>query len=117
MTPAESTQVAVELAEMRGEIRTGFAELSGRLDLALQRTGQTERALDEQRDTTKRIEERVDALETGAKVLQSACDTHTVGVERLGGRLSAVERLVWIGVGIATVGGTAGGWVVGALVK
>lgn len=106
MTPAESTQVAVELAEMRGEIRTGFAELSGRLDLALQRTGQTERALAEQRDGLRRVEERVDGLE---KVAEAAADH--------GPRLSSVERLVWVGVGLATCTGTAGGWLVSVLVK
>ncbi|WP_282695505.1 hypothetical protein [Streptomyces sp. CC208A] len=98
--------MAVELAEMRGEIRTGFAELSGRLDLALQRTGQTEQALVEQRDSVKRIKERVDILEAKAE----ASSTH-------GPRLAAVERLVWTGVGMAVVGGTAGGWLVSALVK
>ncbi|TXS78706.1 hypothetical protein [Streptomyces sp. sk2.1] len=36
--PSGPDRVAVELAELRGEIRTGFAELNGRLDLALQRT-------------------------------------------------------------------------------
>ncbi|WP_128977291.1 hypothetical protein [Streptomyces roseicoloratus] len=106
MTPAESTQVAVELAEMRGEIRTGFAELSGRLDLALQRTGQTERALDEHRDSLKRVEERVDVLEAKAE----ASASH-------GPRLSAVEKLVWVGAGLAAAGGTAGGWLISALVK
>lgn len=56
MTPQESTQVAVELAEMRGEIRTGFAELGGQLNLALQRADQTDEKL-------KDHETRLDALE------------------------------------------------------
>ncbi|WP_241253395.1 hypothetical protein [Streptomyces sp. W1SF4] len=56
MTPEESTRVAVELAEMRGEIRTGFTALNGRLDLALQRTGQAEADIDA-------LEQRVEALE------------------------------------------------------
>lgn len=106
MTPSESTQVAVELAEMRGEIRTGFAEVSGRLELTLQRTEQNERAQAEQRDTMKRVEERVDALEAKAE----AAATH-------GPRLAAVERQVWIGFGMAILCGTAGGWLLNILVK
>ncbi|MFF2964212.1 hypothetical protein ACFVT1_36215 [Streptomyces sp. NPDC057963] len=60
MTPASSggDRVAVELAEMRGEIRTGFAELNGRLDLALQRTATVESDIDA-------LQARVAALERG----------------------------------------------------
>lgn len=56
MTPEDTTRVAVELAEMRGEIRTGFAELRGQLGLALQRTDQAEADIDA-------LEQRVEALE------------------------------------------------------
>lgn len=117
MTPSESTQVAVELAEMRGEIRTGFAEVAGRLDLALQRTGQTEQALADLRDSTKRIEERVDQAEANIKVLEADVRTLSATSTAQGTRLSAVERLVWVGVGMAVLGGTAGGWLVSILVK
>ncbi|GGT74458.1 hypothetical protein P6B95_15545 [Streptomyces atratus] len=59
MTPSSGgDRVAVELAEMRGEIRTGFAELNGRLDLALQRTAATESDIDA-------LQNRVAALERG----------------------------------------------------
>ncbi|MEU8831771.1 MULTISPECIES: hypothetical protein [unclassified Streptomyces] len=43
---------------MRGEIRTGFAELNGRLDLTLQRTETAESDIDE-------LQDRVAALERG----------------------------------------------------
>ncbi|MEU9760302.1 hypothetical protein [Streptomyces sp. NPDC047987] len=56
MTPQSGDRVAVELAEMRGEIRTGFAALNGRLDLALQRTEQME-------SDVAALEERVASLE------------------------------------------------------
>ncbi|GAA3374751.1 hypothetical protein [Streptomyces racemochromogenes] len=56
MTPEDTTRVAVELAEMRGEIRTGFAELRGQLGLALQRTDQAEADIDA-------LEQRVESLE------------------------------------------------------
>ncbi|MEU2134720.1 hypothetical protein [Streptomyces sp. NPDC018352] len=59
MTPSSgSERVAVELAEMRGEIRTGFAELNGRLDLALQRTATAESGI-------AALEGRVASLERG----------------------------------------------------
>ncbi|MFJ3273979.1 hypothetical protein [Streptomyces sp. NPDC086776] len=58
MTPSSGDRVAVELAEMRGEIRTGFAELNGRLDLTLQRTESAESDIDE-------LQDRVAALERG----------------------------------------------------
>ncbi|MFF7575832.1 hypothetical protein ACFZBE_12695 [Streptomyces sp. NPDC008061] len=43
---------------MRGEIRTGFAELNGRLDLTLQRTETAESDIDE-------LQDHVAALERG----------------------------------------------------
>lgn len=56
MTPPESTQVAVELERLRGAVDTGFATLNGRLDVALQRTDQTEKDIDE-------LNQRIAALE------------------------------------------------------
>lgn len=47
VTPQESTQVAVELERLRGALTTGFAELNGRLDTTLQRTGQTEKDIED----------------------------------------------------------------------
>ncbi|MFJ8855086.1 hypothetical protein [Streptomyces sp. NPDC102437] len=59
MTPQQgSDRVAVELAEMQGEIRTGFAELNGRLDLALQRTTTAESDI-------AALQDRVASLERG----------------------------------------------------
>lgn len=45
MTAPLEPSVAVELERLRGAVDTGFATLNGRLDVALQRTDQTERAL------------------------------------------------------------------------
>lgn len=56
VTPQESTQVAVELERLRGALTTGFAELNGRLDTTLQRTGQTEKDIED-------LQARVAALE------------------------------------------------------
>ncbi|MFD8820857.1 hypothetical protein ACFV1C_00560 [Streptomyces sp. NPDC059605] len=56
--PAGPDRVAVELAELRGEIRTAFAELGGRLDLVLQRTEATESDI-------AQLEARVASLERG----------------------------------------------------
>ncbi|MFF0290843.1 hypothetical protein OG763_14215 [Streptomyces sp. NBC_01230] len=41
---------------MRGEIRTGFAELNGRLDLALQRTEGAESDIGELKDRVAALE-------------------------------------------------------------
>ncbi|MEW1719767.1 hypothetical protein [Streptomyces sp. NPDC093109] len=56
VTPPESSSVALELERLRGALTTGFAELNGRLDTALQRTGQTEKDIAE-------LEQRLAALE------------------------------------------------------
>lgn len=56
MTPSESGQVALELAELRGEIREGFARVDGSLALLVQRSDQTDKQLDDH-------DGRLDALE------------------------------------------------------
>lgn len=106
MTPAESTQVALELERLRGILETGFARVDGSLALLVQRSDQTDRQLVEHGNDLKGLEKRVDVLEADAK----ASASH-------GTRLSSVERLVWVGAGLATAGGTAGGWLISALVK
>lgn len=55
MTPPEP-QVALELERLRGAVDTGFTRLNGRLDLALQRTSQTEKDISD-------LEQRLAALE------------------------------------------------------
>ncbi|MFD7555195.1 hypothetical protein ACFV9E_11770 [Streptomyces sp. NPDC059835] len=62
----------VELAEMRGEIRTGFAELGGQLGLALQRTDQAEADVDA-------LEQRVEALERARWPLPSIAAVTALG--------------------------------------
>ncbi|MFB6813127.1 hypothetical protein ACFCV8_01070 [Streptomyces sp. NPDC056347] len=64
MTPpaAGPDRVAVELAELRGEIRTSFAELNGRIDLVLQRTEATEGDVSELDDRVTALERKVWAL-------------------------------------------------------
>ena len=56
MTPPEQHTVALELERLRGAVDAGFARLSGRLDVALQRTDQAEK------DITG-LEQRVLSLE------------------------------------------------------
>lgn len=106
MTPTESGQVALELERMRGILETGFARVDGSLALLVQRSDQTDRTLMQHGDDLKSVEKRVDSLEADAK----AASTH-------GPRLSAVERLVWVGVGMAVIGGTAGGWAFSAITR
>lgn len=42
MTPPETVTVAVELAELRGEIRTGLADIKGSLAVLVERTARTD---------------------------------------------------------------------------
>lgn len=58
MTPPESRDVALELAELRRTMEVGFAEQRGQLALLVQRGDQTDKTLDEH-------ERRLDALERG----------------------------------------------------
>ncbi|WP_267244340.1 hypothetical protein [Streptomyces sp. PR69] len=44
---ASEPSVALELERLRGAVDTGFAKLNGRLDVALQRTSQTETDIEE----------------------------------------------------------------------
>lgn len=46
MTPAESASVGEQLAEMRGELRAGFARVDGSLALLVQRGDRTDKDLD-----------------------------------------------------------------------
>ena len=106
MTPAESTQVILELERLRGTLETGFARVDGSLALLVQRSDQTDRALDEQANELKNLEKRVDALEADTK----AAATH-------GTRLSAVEKVAWTAIGVGAVAAPACGWLVNVLVK
>jgi hypothetical protein len=58
VTPPESTVVAVELAELRGEIRTGLTEIKGQLAVLVARTTRTDEDVKQLRaDTDKDIGE------------------------------------------------------------
>lgn len=84
LPPDDPVSVAFELATIRGELGTGLAEIKGSLALLVQRAGQTDQALADQRDD-------IDAVEA---------------------RLAAIERRVWAASGAAAVLGTAAGYVV-----
>lgn len=47
MTGPDPTDVALELAALRGAVESGFARVDGRLDLLAQRDDQTDKQLDE----------------------------------------------------------------------
>ncbi|WP_032770000.1 hypothetical protein [Streptomyces sp. CNS654] len=54
--PSDPAAVAVELERLRGTMETGFATVTGSLNLLAQRTDQTDRRIDDH-------ETRLDALE------------------------------------------------------
>ncbi|MFF4751837.1 hypothetical protein [Streptomyces sp. NPDC001270] len=76
--------VAVALADLRGDLGTGLAEIKGSLALLVQRAGQTDAALADHRADLDAIEER----------------------------LTAVERRVWAASGGAAVLGMVAGYAV-----
>ncbi|MFH9957301.1 hypothetical protein ACH4OX_24250 [Streptomyces roseolus] len=109
MTPSESTHVAVELAALRGTLEAGFARTDGSLALLVQRSDQTDRALSEHRDTTKRIEERVDGAEAAIQVLTAASSAQAATSGSHDSRLAAVEKLGWTALGVGLVAAPAMG--------
>lgn len=56
MTPAESGQVASEIAELRRTVEVGFTRVDGALALLVQRGDQTDKQVDDH-------EKRLDSLE------------------------------------------------------
>jgi hypothetical protein len=75
---SDPAAVAVALAELRGTMETGFANLDGKLNLLAQRGDQSDRRLDD-------LEHRLDAVERGETDRQ----------RRQEGRLSALEENRW----------------------
>ncbi|MFE3378686.1 hypothetical protein [Streptomyces anulatus] len=96
--------LALELERLRGTLGEGLAEIKGALALLVHRTDRVDQELGDQRTALSGLESRVDSAESAI----SAQANHPA-------RLAAVERLVWIGVGVAIALGTLGGWVAGAL--
>ncbi|MGI5138144.1 MULTISPECIES: hypothetical protein [unclassified Streptomyces] len=87
--PSDPVSVAVALAELRGDLGTGVAEIKGSLALLVQRAGQTDQTIAGQR-------EDLDAVEV---------------------RLTSVERRMWAASGGAAVLGTIAGYAVQFLGK
>lgn len=94
MPQAEDTAVAVELAQMRGAIDTGFATLNGRLDTALQRTEQTEKDLQQ---AEQRLRTDLTAVETRAVAELAKLDTRVGTLEKARWPLPSLAALVGLG--------------------
>ncbi|ARF56008.1 hypothetical protein [Streptomyces gilvosporeus] len=58
MTGPDPTDIALELAELRGSVEAGFARLDGRFDLLAQRHDQTDRRLAEHDNRLDQAEQR-----------------------------------------------------------
>lgn len=87
-TTSDPAAVAVALAELRGTMETGFANLDGKLALLAQRGDQTERLLSEH-------SERLSVIERGETEQQ----------KRTAARLDALEASRWPW---RTIGGLTG---------
>ncbi|MEU2119990.1 hypothetical protein ABZ567_31135 [Streptomyces sp. NPDC016459] len=83
-----SESVAVAIAEMRGEIRAGFAEQAGTLALLVHRSNRTD-------ETLAAHDTRIDMVERGETERQKRNDA----------RLDALERSRWP---VASVGALTG---------
>jgi len=94
MPQSEDTAVAVELAQMRGAIDTGFATLNGRLDTALQRTAQTEKDLAQ---AEQRMTGDITALESRTSQELNKLDTRVATLERARWPLPSLAAVVALG--------------------
>ncbi|MFE3253672.1 hypothetical protein [Streptomyces sp. NPDC059209] len=69
MTAGESGLVAVELAQLRGEISTGLAEIKGALGVLVERTARTDADVKQLRADTEEsvrdLQQEVDELKRG----------------------------------------------------
>lgn len=94
MPQTDDAAVAVELAQMRGAIDTGFAALNGRLDIALQRTAQTEKDLTQ---SEQRLSGDLAAVERRMVAELGKLDTRVTSLERSRWPLPAVGALTAVG--------------------
>lgn len=75
MTEPDPTDVALELAQLRGTVAAGFARLDGRLALLAQRHDQTDKQLDDHDNRLGHIEHRRWPLPSVAALLAVAALT------------------------------------------
>jgi hypothetical protein len=87
--PIDPAAVAVELAKLRGEMTTGHADIKGSLSLLVQRAGQTDQIVADQREDHDALADRV----------------------------TVVERRQWFASGMAAALGTAAGYAFQLLTK
>jgi hypothetical protein len=88
---SDPAAVAVALAELRGTMAAGFANIDGKLALLAQRGDQNDRRLEA-------VEQRLDVIERGETEQQ----------KRTGGRLDALEAARWPVRTIGMLAGVAG---------
>jgi hypothetical protein len=105
MPQSEDTAVAVELAQMRGAIDTGFATLNGRLDTALQRTAQTEKDLQQ---TEQRMTADLTTLDTRMSQELAKLDSRVTTLERARWPLPSLAALVGVGALAVSLWGALG---------
>jgi hypothetical protein len=82
VTPPETVTVAVELAELRGELRTGLADIKGSLGVLVERTVRTDADLKQLRTDTE------------ADIKQLRTDTASA-LEQLRADTEALKRGRW----------------------
>lgn len=99
-----SETIAVELEKLRGEVNTGLATLSGKIDaLTAVKTG--DHSL-----IARQIAEVAESVEHTDKVAQEGRALARVAQKRL-------DRMTWVGLGVGVGSSVGGGGVVFALAK
>ncbi|GAA2108643.1 hypothetical protein [Streptomyces synnematoformans] len=87
MTPPESATIAVELATLRGEIRTDMADIKGSLSVLVERNSRVEQDV---RDLARSTDEDIKELRV---------------------EVDDLRRWRWMATGAAVVVGTAAGYI------
>jgi hypothetical protein len=98
VTPPESVTVAVELAELRGEIRTGLADIKGSLRVLVERTDRTDQDVRQLRQDT---EADIEALREEMRRAIGPLETDVEALKRARWPLPTIGALAGVGGAVA----------------
>lgn len=97
-SPNEDTALT-RIAELRGDLREGMAEIKGALNVLVTRSEQIDRTQTEQRRRLDRHGDRLDVLDAHRATSEAAHKETADALSGLSDRLAQVEKRVWTAVG------------------